>query len=175
MRILSLLLFAAFASIGQMYGQRCTSQSDLANISAADMEQRHLHLQQVESFLASHPVMDRNPVTIPVVFHIVYRNEAENISDEQIISQLEVLNEDFRKMNIEQEDIPFAFRFRATDMELNFVLAETDPDGQPSTGITRTFTEVDNIGSKFLNNRRSICYDDLGGHHTWCPEHRILY
>jgi hypothetical protein len=142
----------------------------LENLSAADIEQRNLHLQQVASFLSSQPVMDRNPVTIPVVFHIVYRNEEENISDEQIISQLEVLNEDFRKMNIEQDDIPFAFRFRATDMELNFVLADTDPDGQASTGITRTFTEVDNVGSKFLNNRRSICYDDLGGHDTWCPE-----
>ena len=170
MRILSLLLLAMFASFGQMYGQRCTSQSYLENLSPADIEQRNFHLQQVESFLASYPVMDRNPVTIPVVFHVVYRNEGENISDEQIISQLEVLNEDFRKMNIEQDDIPFAFRFRATDMELNFVLADTDPDGQTSTGITRTFTEVDNIGSKFLNNRRSICYDDLGGHDAWCPE-----
>lgn len=170
MRILSLSLLAVFASFGQMYGQRCTSQSNLENLSAADIEQRNLHLQQVASFLSSQPVMDRNPVTIPVVFHIVYRNEEENISDEQIISQLEVLNEDFRKMNIEQDDIPFAFRFRATDMELNFVLADTDPDGQASTGITRTFTEVDNVGSKFLNNRRSICYDDLGGHDTWCPE-----
>jgi len=170
MRIIFLLLLAAFTSLGQMYGQRCISQFGLENISASEIERRNRHFEQVESFLTSHPVMDRNPITIPLVFHIVYRNEEENISDEQVLSQLEVLNEDFRKLNIEQEDIPFAFKFRATDMALNFVLADTDPNGQVTTGITRTFTEVNNIGSKFLNNRRSICYNDLGGHDAWCPE-----
>ena len=33
-------------------------------------------------------------VTIPVVFHVIWNIEAENISEEQIQSQLDVLNED---------------------------------------------------------------------------------
>jgi len=37
-------------------------------------------------------------VTIPVVVHVVYTQEAENISDAQIKSQLAVLNRDFRAL-----------------------------------------------------------------------------
>src|SRR5947207_1794051 len=38
-------------------------------------------------------------VTIPVVVHVVYHTPSENISDQQIQSQIDVLNEDFRMMN----------------------------------------------------------------------------
>jgi len=38
-------------------------------------------------------------ITIPVVVHILYNEESENIPDLQVYSQLEVLNEDFRLLN----------------------------------------------------------------------------
>ena len=37
--------------------------------------------------------------TIPVVFHVLYNKDIENISDEQIISQLDVLNSDYNAQN----------------------------------------------------------------------------
>ena len=40
-----------------------------------------------------------NVITIPVVVHVVYRTAAENISDAQVQSQIQVLNEDFRRLN----------------------------------------------------------------------------
>ena len=36
---------------------------------------------------------------IPVVVHVVHRTATENISDAQILSQIEVLNADFRATN----------------------------------------------------------------------------
>ena len=75
--------------------------------------------------------------TIPVVFHIVWRTSAENVSVPQIQSQLDVINEDFRRLNSDADDTwP-----QATDPEIEFCLATVDPDGNPTTGITR------NVGS----------------------------
>ena len=36
-------------------------------------------------------------ITIPVVVHVVYYNNNENISDQQIFSQIDIINEDFRR------------------------------------------------------------------------------
>jgi len=45
-------------------------------------------------------------VTIPVVFHVLYRTAAENVSDAQLQSQLDVLNDDFRFTNADKTAIP---------------------------------------------------------------------
>lgn len=77
-------------------------------------------------------------VTIPVVFHIIHNGDAvgvnENIADEQILSQITVLNQDFRKM----EDTPgHNTNPVGADMEIEFCLAKRDPSGQAATGIVR--------------------------------------
>jgi len=40
-------------------------------------------------------------ITIPIVVHVVYNTAAENISAAQINSQIQILNEDFRRMNLQ--------------------------------------------------------------------------
>jgi hypothetical protein len=50
-----------------------------------------------------------NVITIPVVVHIVYRTTAENISDAQVQSQIQVLNEDFRRLNADAVNTPSLF------------------------------------------------------------------
>lgn len=77
-------------------------------------------------------------VTIPVVFHVIHNGSpigiAENVADGQLISQITVLNQDFRKMfdtNGYNENPVGA------DMEINFCLAQRDPEGLLSNGITR--------------------------------------
>src|SRR5882724_2306098 len=37
--------------------------------------------------------------TIPVIVHVVYNTAAQNISDAQIQSQIDVLNKDYQKLN----------------------------------------------------------------------------
>lgn len=78
---------------------------------------------------------------IPVVFHVVYNNDDQNLSDEILQSQIDVLNEDFRRMNANASETRDIFLSVAADSEIEFFLAGEDPDGNPSNGITRTFTD----------------------------------
>lgn len=77
-------------------------------------------------------------VTIPVVFHIIHNGSPvgvnENIADGQILSQIEVLNEDFRRATGTNG---FNTHPDGADMEINFCLAKQDPDGLLTTGIVR--------------------------------------
>lgn len=79
--------------------------------------------------------------TIPVVVHVIHSGEAigvgKNITDDQIISQIEVLTEDFRRMNADAANTPSSFAPVAADVELEFVLAQRDPEGLPTDGIVR--------------------------------------
>lgn len=85
---------------------------------------------------------------IPVVIHIIYQAEEaqNNISDEQIFEQINVLNEDFRKTNSNFNKTPLDFQPLAADVGIEFQLASTDPNGNSTTGITRTITTIDEIG-----------------------------
>jgi len=47
-------------------------------------------------------------IIIPVVVHVVYNNADQNISNDQVRSQIKVLNEDFRKKNKDAAFIPSA-------------------------------------------------------------------
>jgi hypothetical protein len=92
---------------------------------------------------AMFPVAGRTGCTkIPVVVHVVYKTAAQNISDAQVKSQIDVLTADFRKKNADVSSTPGAFSALATDARVVFELAKTDPSGNPTTGITRTATTV---------------------------------
>ncbi|MBP2831137.1 zinc metalloprotease [Aquimarina sp. U1-2] len=61
-------------------------------------------------------------IIIPTVVHIVYNNENENISDEQVRSQIQVLNEDFTKSNTDSNQVPQEFLIVATNTKIHFEL-----------------------------------------------------
>jgi len=79
--------------------------------------------------------------TIPVVVHIINNGEATgsgtNISDAQVLSQIEVINKDFKRLNNDATQTPSEFTGVAGSISLDFVLARRDPNGQQSTGIVR--------------------------------------
>ena len=79
---------------------------------------------------------------IPVVVHVVYKTDEQNISDEQIKSQIEVLSADYRKKNADLSSVPGVFQPVVADVRIEFSLATTDPNGNPTSGITRTQTSV---------------------------------
>lgn len=80
-------------------------------------------------------------VTIPVVVHVIHEGEAvgtgTNLSDAQVLSQIDILNEDYRKLNADTSNTPGVFQPFAADVEIEFKLAVRDPDGNSTTGITR--------------------------------------
>src|SRR5262249_31939417 len=85
--------------------------------------------------------LGRSGVTvIPTVVHVVYNGSAQNISDAQVQSQIDVLNHDFRKTNPDVASTPSVFQSLCADARIEFELATTDPNGHPTNGITRTST-----------------------------------
>lgn len=80
-----------------------------------------------------------NERVIPVVFHIVFQQENNiwNISNAQVMSQLQVLNEDFLRLNADTTNTPLAFRPVARNTGISFCLAQRDPQGNATTGIIR--------------------------------------
>ena len=91
---------------------------------------------EIELFYQPRPI-----VTIPVVFHIVHFGEAigtgRNISTAAILSQINVMNEDFRRLNSDINSTPAAFRGGSDDALIEFCLAQQDEFGNPTTGIER--------------------------------------
>lgn len=101
-------------------------------------------------------------VTIPVVVHVVYRTSGQNISDAQVESQIDVLNEDFARLNADTNNTPAAFRPVAAGSQFRFCLAQTDPNGNPTTGIERRQTTV----TSFSTNDNVKSYA-TGGLDAW--------
>lgn len=81
------------------------------------------------------------PYRIPVVVHVIHNGEAvgvgRNISDEQIISQIEVLNKDFNRLNTDASNTPAEFLSVASNLNVEFVLAKQDSIGNCTNGIVR--------------------------------------
>jgi len=106
-------------------------------------------------------------VTIPVVFHVIWNVEAENISEEQIQSQLDVLNEDFSGNNPNIGETLPQFQNLVTDMEIEFCLAQQDPNGLPTSGITRTYTDSLFFSRAGTNSNQPVKFTALGGKDAW--------
>ena len=102
-------------------------------------------------------------ITIPVVVHVVWNTNSENISDAKILSQIDVLNEDFRRLNADATNTPSAFQSVAADCEIEFCLATIDPQGNPTTGITRTQTSQ----TSFSISTDDVKYTSSGGINAW--------
>jgi hypothetical protein len=120
----------------------------LLNASAAYRDARSAIENSTRSFLMAGLAQRlEGPVRIPVVVHVVFNTDAQNISDEQVHSQIDVLNRDFRATNDDRSIVSEPFDRLIADGHVEFELATTDPEGGPTSGITRTRTEVSSFDS----------------------------
>ncbi len=90
---------------------------------------------------------------IPVVVHVIHANGSENISKAQILSQIDVLNKDFRRLNSDTNNTPVPFRPIAADSEIEFRMAQLDPSGNCTDGINRVYSPLTN---QARNNVKSL-------------------
>lgn len=129
---------ALYAQIG--CGTEAVFQRDEASnkqrYEQAKLFREQLSVQPVPGFRLQE---ESSVVTIPVVVHVIHHDVAPtpsaksstNISDDQIYSQLRVLNEDFRKKD--------ATHGTSADIGISFCLASLDPQGQSCSGINRIY------------------------------------
>jgi hypothetical protein len=68
------------------------------------------------------PTTGRDILPVPVVFHVLYKNAGENISDNQILSQLDILNADYNAANADLAEADPAWRQLSGSAGLRFCL-----------------------------------------------------
>ena len=140
-------------TITQVNAQRtCGSIMNLSDIQQNDPT-RYQRIMQIERHTERYVNRVRGAsshetvITIPVVVHVLHTGQAIgtglNISHAQIQSQIDVLNEDFRRLNADTTNTPQIFRHLAADIKIQFVLASRDPNGQPTNGVVRKRTTKD--------------------------------
>jgi len=113
----------------------------------------------------------RNTESICIVFHIIQTLDENRITDERIESQLERINNDFQRFDEDLSLIPELFQVDIGTTNFEFVLADTDPDGLPSTGIVRIETDLQNIGSLISQDGKEVIkFSSLGGSDAWRPD-----
>ncbi|MFM9027251.1 MAG: fibronectin type III domain-containing protein [Bacteroidota bacterium] len=149
-----LLLISVFASVvlasyASSQGRICGTMDVLATQLAQDpsFAQRMQEIEnQTLSYISQQSSKNSNRtnmvVTIPVVFHVVYNTSTQNVSDAQLLAQLNQLNLDFAKLNSDASSIPSVFSTVAANTQIQFCLAQRTPTGAVTNGIERRQTTV---------------------------------
>jgi Pregnancy-associated plasma protein-A/Secretion system C-terminal sorting domain len=127
--------------------------------------QRIAAINQILEEAGNETIIVRADIIIPVVVHVVWHSPEENVSDEAILSQIEILNRDFNGENEDLAEVPDEFRPFIARKGIRFCLAAEDPQGLPASGIVRVQTNVESIGTK-----EDLSYSALGGSNAWDSE-----
>jgi len=129
-----------------------------------------------EEWLKNNPNSKRSVITIPVVVHVIHRQNhttigsGTNIHDNQINDAIAILNDDFRKLNPEFPNPPRnTFSSYAGDSEIEFCLATKDENGNSTTGITRTITTKTSFDCDDNADKLAMKKDATGGKDGWNP------
>ncbi len=128
-----------------------------AKMQAIETQTAQFIQNQRNANLSSTPI-----ITIPVVFHVVYKTAGQNISDAKCIAQLNQLNLDYAKLNTDTNTVPAVFRGLAADTKIQFCLAQRDPSGNATTGIIHKTTTVTSFGSD-----DKVKSSTTGGDNAW--------
>ena len=116
-RMSSVLLLFLLAKFTCLQGQRC-----IAGFSEVVVkEDRQSQKETITS--------------IPVVIHLLYKDDSQWVSDQAMISQIDGLSKDFRRQNLDTVNTPMFFRDIAADTRIEFCFAELDPTGNLTNGI----------------------------------------
>ena len=146
-----LLLFALALTIGLLANagnpllRNCGTMDNLSRLQSEDpgLQARMLQIENLtNAFVANHSNQNttNSIITIPVVFHVVYKAAAENISNAQCQAQLDQLNLDYARLNADRTNTPSVWQGISVNTNIQFCLAQRDPNGLATTGIERRLT-----------------------------------
>ena len=118
-----------------------TADKMLAN-PATEKEQNLMQKIRTNITNNSYKKSQDSLLIIPTVVHIIHTNGIGDISDLQVHDGMRVINEDFRRTNADTiNGNPIFYPFSA-DCKIEFRLAKLDPNGDSTSGITRTDTAL---------------------------------
>jgi hypothetical protein len=139
----SLPLFLGLLATCMVAAQEPDGHRDCA---AHTLTQRWLQQQGVDTDVlralpaATEGVERGGTLTIPVVVHVVWNTAAENVPDAAIQAIIDELNRDYAATNTDLSNVRSAFTGSIGNPGIQFCLAQVDPSGNATTGITRTQT-----------------------------------
>jgi len=102
----------------------CASQEVLEANMKADPTLA-IRMNEIETFTKNRMLTGKlvnGKIQIPVIVNVLYRTAAQNISDAQIQSQIDVLNKDFNAANSDYNNVPPLFSAVKANVEISFVL-----------------------------------------------------
>src|SRR5690348_10877367 len=99
--------------------KRCATMEYIKRLTQQDptLEGRlQQNEQNLDSYIQQHPDLRMSDaiVTIPVVFHILYYNSSQNVSDLRIMDQVATLNKDYARQNADTSNTPTSFKTLAS-------------------------------------------------------------
>ncbi len=160
-------LYILFSISLNSFSQRTCGSSEKMNAYFNKFPSQKIIKQNLEKkILSASSDYRKQSVIIPVVFHVVYNTPEQNISDMQILSQLDVINEDFNRTNTDAIYTPSDFNSIVASMQISFCLAQRTPNGNPTNGIVRKQTNQ----TEFQLYDTLIHYNSLGGSDAWDAE-----
>ena len=151
----SFLLFVAF----YVNAQRCAT-NEYARLHP--ITTRTLGPVTSSPKTASRDTLKDEVIVVPVVIHVLYNTNEQNISDQQVLSQIVALNNDYRRLNTDAVNTPEPFKSVAADTRIVFCLAKVDPQGKYTTGIIHKYTNASN----FLADD-AMKFSSTGGDDAW--------
>jgi PKD repeat protein len=152
---LVLILLFSIVTIGNSFGQRSANWCGQVSM---DQQLKEQHPERIQDILDAenqllHELSNyenqrgaRALKVIPVVFHIIHQNGTENISDAQVFDQVRILNEDYSGTNADISDVVASFTSVIGNMDIEFRLAQLDPNGNSTNGIDRIVSAQTNNG-----------------------------
>lgn len=173
-RNLGILLFVCFSLItSHLTAQtRClTHEVHQKKMEMDALYRKHFELENnriLNNGIIATSMLDTT-ITIPVVIHVLFNSAEQNISDEEIQSQIDILNEDFAANNASSLDVPTDWINLITDSKIRFKLAQRDPAGNNSNGIIRVSSTI----LEYQIFDPAIYSTSLGGSDAW-PRSKYL-
>lgn len=121
-----------------------------------EQEQTAFNAQVNQAARGSNDIEKNTIYTIPVVFHILHNGGPENISREQVLDAVAIMNRDYAMLNPDISTLHYPFDSIKSAADIKFVLATKTPNGQCFSGITRTQNVITNDGSNGGNQVAAI-------------------
>ncbi|HXB10978.1 MAG TPA: M43 family zinc metalloprotease [Bacteroidia bacterium] len=101
--------------------------------------------------------------TVPLVVHVLWDNASQQLSLQQVKTQIKVLNQDYNRLNADTIDTPPPFKAVAASMNITFCLAQVDPNGNPTNGVV--YKQVPS--NTFYLTDDAMKYPSKGGDTAW--------
>ena len=166
-------LFLAGSAVLAQHSKTCGSDHMTDLIKQQFPEQAHewedFHQRVIPAIIEHQPTNRRAAaqiLQIPVVVHVIHSGEpvgtGSNLSVAQIQAQIDILNEDFSAQNPNFNQTPSQWTSVTGNPDIQFCLANVDPSGNPSNGITRH-----NLTVTGTNANNSNVEDEIKPPTTW--------